>query len=123
MRTIILILISFCFLQCQSQKNANMDQKETGMPAWLQEKIDEYAARPVENPPIEIHEYEYDGQTTFYITAPCCDQFTALYDKNGKVICAPDGGITGKGDGKCPDFREKAKHVKLVWKDSRDFGK
>jgi Domain of unknown function (DUF6970) len=123
MRTLILILISSILLQCHSQKNVNTDEGDTGIPVWLQEKIDTYVAKPVENPPIEIHKYEYNGQTTYYITAPCCDQFSALYDKDGKIICSPDGGITGKGDGKCPEFREKAKHVKLVWKDEREAGK
>jgi len=32
------------------------------------------------------------------------------------LLCAPSGGITGKGDGKCPDFNEKAGEGKLIWK-------
>jgi hypothetical protein len=42
-----------------------------------------------------------------------------LYDAGGDMICAPDGGLTGKGDGKCPDFLSIRKNEALVWKDTR----
>lgn len=45
-----------------------------------------------------------------------------LFDENCNRICAPDGGKTGKGDGKCPDFFEKRTDEKLVWKDERKYG-
>jgi hypothetical protein len=42
-----------------------------------------------------------------------------LYDANGKLICRPDGGIAGSGDGKCPDFLAKRKDGWRLWADSR----
>jgi hypothetical protein len=43
-----------------------------------------------------------DGQTYYYTTSPCCDLLNPLYDAQGKFVCAPDGGFTGRGDGRCP---------------------
>ncbi len=55
-----------------------------------------------------------------YYTPPvCCDQFSTLYDAQGKILGHPDGGITGKGDGKAPDFMTERKNEKLIWKDDR----
>ena len=44
-----------------------------------------------------------------------------VYDSKGIVICHPDGGISGKGDMKCPDFFEKRTNEKLIWKDARGY--
>ena len=46
---------------------------------------------------------------------PCCDFFNEVYDDKCNYLGAPDGGFTGKGDGKIPDFFEEAKSEKLVW--------
>ena len=45
-----------------------------------------------------------DGRPVYLFTAGCCDQFNRLYDADGRFICAPSGGFTGAGDGKCPDW-------------------
>lgn len=88
-------------------------------PDWVYETIAKFKAEPVGNPPRSIWRYEYRGQEVYYFPAQCCDQFSALLDKNGKGICAPDGGFTGHGDGRCPDFFAERKNERLVWKDSR----
>jgi hypothetical protein len=85
----------------------------------VQQKISEIKAQPKWNPPAEINEYEYNGQRVFLVTADCCDQFITLIDDKCNYICAPSGGITGNGDGKCKDFLRKAKHIRRVWKDER----
>jgi hypothetical protein len=46
---------------------------------------------------------------------PCCDFFSEVYDEHCKFLGSPDGGFTGKGDGKLPDFFEEAKNEKLIW--------
>jgi hypothetical protein len=46
---------------------------------------------------------------------PCCDFYNEVYDANCNFLGAPDGGFTGKGDGKIPDFFAEAKNEKLVW--------
>jgi hypothetical protein len=34
-------------------------------------------------------------------------------------MCAPDGGFTGKGDGKCTYFFDARTNEKLIWEDER----
>ncbi|KAA9333499.1 hypothetical protein F0P96_08285 [Hymenobacter busanensis] len=76
-------------------------------------------AAKVANPPIRIMSYEYNGQTVYFESAPCCDNFSTLYDAKGVVLCQPDGGITGRGDGNCADFEKKRTNEQLVWQDPR----
>ena len=61
----------------------------------------------------------FNIENGYYVPPQCCDQFSTLYDADGAVICAPDGGITGRGDGKCPDFFQSRTNEKLFWEDSR----
>ena len=88
-------------------------------PSCIQQKIDVIKAQPKWNPPAEINEYLYNNQHVYLFSSPCCDQFNMLYDESCNAICAPSGGFTGRGDGKCAGFRDSAKHVRLVWKDER----
>ena len=44
----------------------------------------------------------FDGAPLYLIRSPCCDLFDYLYTSEGKTFCAPSGGFTGRGDGKCP---------------------
>ena len=92
---------------------------ENSLPACIQQKIDAIKKEPRWNPPAEVHQYTYNGQTVYYFSSDCCDQFNTVYDAQCNYICAPSGGITGKGDGKCAGFNTEAKHVRLVWKDER----
>lgn len=89
------------------------------LPPCIQKRIDSIKAQHVWNPPAEIHLYEYNGQKVWSFSADCCDQFTTVVDENCHYICAPSGGFTGKGDRKCTDFDQQAKHIALVWKDER----
>jgi hypothetical protein len=92
---------------------------QTGNPAWVDKLIQQFESDPVGNPPQSIWSYGYNGQVVYFIPAQCCDMYSTLYDASGNVICAPDGGITGRGDGKCPDFSSKRTHEQQIWKDSR----
>ena len=101
-------------------ETCNNKKKETSsIPSCIQQQIDSLKSRPLQNPPAEVNEYEYNGKRVFLFNSPCCDQFNKLYDESCKYICAPSGGFTGKGDGQCPDFDKTAKHIRLVWKDDR----
>jgi Domain of unknown function (DUF6970) len=88
-------------------------------PPWVDELIVKFRSEPVGNPPQSLWRYDYNGQTVYYIPPQCCDQYSQLLDASGRVICAPDGGFTGKGDGRCPDFSSKRTNENLVWRDSR----
>jgi hypothetical protein len=89
---------------------------------WLDTLIAQFQSAPVGNPPRSVYRYTYHGQTVYYVPAQCCDQFSTLYDADGHVLCAPDGGITGKGDGRCPDFLTGRTNEVLIWRDARQRG-
>ncbi|HEV7781491.1 MAG TPA: hypothetical protein VGO58_09500 [Chitinophagaceae bacterium] len=118
----ILILLVFPFMgssECGKKKESA--SQETGastdsLPSCLRKIIDEAGKDTPPNTPEQVDEYLYNEKKTFLITAHCCDQHNVLYDENCTMICAPTGGFTGKGDGKCPDFAATAKHIKVVWK-------
>lgn len=72
-----------------------------------------------QNPPRSIYSYTYNDSTVYYVPPICCDQFSDLYNSNCNIIAHPDGGFTGKGDGRAKDFFEKRTNEKLIWKDER----
>jgi hypothetical protein len=112
LRLIALIVLFVLLAACaQATQSAN--------PAWVDELVEQFENDPVGNPPQSIWRYEYSGQTVYYVPQQCCDQFSTLYDAGGVVICAPDGGLTGQGDGRCRDFFEKRTGELLIWQDSR----
>ena len=117
MKKEILLLVLFTILCSSFQKPKK--KKATAVPACIQQLINKFRTSEKENPPKKIYRYSYNGKTVYYVTAPCCDFFTDLYDSNCTLIAHPDGGFTGKGDGKAKDFLEKRKNQKLIWKDNR----
>lgn len=90
-----------------------------GLPACVKDKVAYYKNNPAQNPPAQVWEYQYQGQTVYYLPPICCDQFGELYDQHCNLICYPDGGITGRGDGKCEDFFATRQNGKLIWEDKR----
>jgi hypothetical protein len=89
------------------------------IPSCVQAKIDEIKKQPKWNPPASVEEYNYNGRRVFLFSANCCDQYNQAFDESCNYVCAPSGGITGKGDRKCEDFRDKARLIRVVWKDER----
>jgi hypothetical protein len=88
-------------------------------PNWVDEMIATKMNQSVTNPPSSIIKYNYNGQIVYYVSSDCCDQYNKVFDLQGQYLCAPSGGITGNGDGKCNDFNENAIKVEVVWQDSR----
>jgi hypothetical protein len=88
-------------------------------PPVVDRLITEFETSSKTNPPASIWRYEYRGLAVFYVPPSCCDIPGELYDSNGNLICGPDGGISGRGDGRCPDFfRERTEELR-VWADDR----
>jgi len=114
MKKIIILLLLFLIIS--SCKHATSPDEN---PEWVTNLIAKYESEPVGDPPQSIWRYEYKCQTVYYVPPQCCDQYSILYDVNGNRICAPDGGFTGRGDGKCLDFFQNRKKEKLIWKDTR----
>ena len=112
--TSIYILIGLFFLNASCDKsNLNIDA-----PNCIQNEIKKIKNEEMRNPPAQVWKWEVNRQTYYYITSDCCDQYNYLYNNNCDIICAPDGGITGLGDGNCPDFTEPIEKT-LIWKDNR----
>ncbi len=109
----ILLLLAIPMINQDCGKNKNR------VPSCIQEKIDQIKKEAKWNPPAEVNEYMYGGKKVYLFSSPCCDKYNNLYDSDCKLICAPSGGYTGKGDEKCTDFADKAQHIRLVWKDER----
>lgn len=104
----------------QSLPDPHMVEFDTAArPQWLEARIQKLLGGERLNPPIQIFRYRYRNQVVYFETAPCCDQFSTLYDSKGKVLCQPDGGLTGKGDSGCLDFAKKRSEEMLVWQDAR----
>ena len=108
---VFIVLILFC----SCSESTSLDQN----PEWVTKLILKYEREPVGNPLQSIWRYEYKNKIVYYVPAQCCDQFSSLFDKDGNLICAPDGGLSGRGNGGCSDFFTERKNEKLIWKDSR----
>lgn len=112
-----LLLISFALIVGCSVNNS----VEVENPEWLTELIQKLETEPVANPPAFIARYGYKGQLVYYLPPRCCDVPSTLYDGNGNIICHPDGGISGMGDGRCVDFFGERKNERIIWNDQRTY--
>ena len=94
-------------------------RKATHRPAWLQKLVADLEAQPVANPPASIVQYEHGGAVFYYQPPRCCDVPGVFYDSEGRRVCSPDGGFTGRGDGRCPEGLKNLRDGKVVWRDPR----
>ena len=88
-------------------------------PAWLEALIAQIELEDVTVPPTAIYQYQYAGQTVYFRTSRCCDIRSIVYDEEGAVICEPNGGVDGGGDGRCEDFFETRTEELLIFLDPR----
>ena len=91
---------------------------EKDAPKCIMREIRKIKREEVRNPPAKVWEWNVDGATYYYITSDCCDQLNYLYDDDCNIVCAPDGGFSGGGDGTCPEFEGSIERT-LVWEDQR----
>ena len=88
-------------------------------PTCITDMAKNFQAEAITNPPRKILKYQYQSKVVYYVPAICCDQFSDLYDENCKLLGHPDGGYTGRGDGKFTDFQQEAIFKETVWEDKR----
>lgn len=86
------------------------------VPLWLRQVIDDLRKVPDST---LVRQHRYKDNVVYYVLSPCCDQFNYLYDLNGNIICAPDGGFSGRGDEQCPDFYETSTEGVVIWENPR----
>jgi hypothetical protein len=87
---------------------------------WLTALIRNFEKQPVANPPVSITRYEYKSEVVYFVPPRCCDIWSDLYRADGTTLCHPTGGLTGNGDGRCPDFLAERKNPQVIWQDPRD---
>lgn len=113
------LFLGFAILLTTATAQNCKKQKLATVPVCVQQRIDSIKAQPKWNPPASVYEYTYQGKKVYAFSANCCDQYNPVYDENCNYICAPSGGFTGRGDGRCIDFKTAATDEKLIWKDDR----
>jgi len=107
------LLLSISFIGCVESSGENL-------PPFLVKLVELYEAGSPDSSPGSVWKYSYKDSEVFYFPPLyCCDIPSELYNIEGKVMCSPDGGFAGVGDGKCPDFLEERKDGVLLWKDTR----
>lgn len=111
---------TFEYLGKNDSISSNKDPKSNERtPKCIQDLIAEFSKEPKQNPPRKIFSYRYKNQLVFYVPPICCDQYSVLYDSACTILGHPDGGITGRGDGKWTDFSQLSTNEKLIWEDKR----
>lgn len=109
------VIVTTPFEKTKRDSMSDKTSAYTSVPACIKNKTDSFKLKEDYEKPQKVFEYNYKGKTVFYVVMPCCDFFNEVFDDKCNYLGAPDGGFTGKGDGKLPDFFEKAKVVKLIW--------
>lgn len=100
-------------------KECYIDSIKSHYDQFVNSKISELQNKPKRNPPAELWRWDFKNSHYYYIPPYCCDVYSELYNSNGELICHPDGGITGGGDGKCPNLPRDSINYTLIWKDNR----
>jgi len=117
------VLSLFVLFALTASCDKPFQQKESGADnqtnSCIQTMIDKIKSEPVRDPPAKVYQYSYNGATVYFIPQFCCDLPSVLLDANCQIICEPDGGFSGGGDGKCKDFFAKRTNELLVWTDPR----
>ncbi len=108
------LIVSFSFLifSCNSSKKLAASSE---ISFCLREKIQKMTVDISEGTPLSITQFTYHGQIVYYMVAPCCDKFNIVFDSVCNVMGYPDGGFTGRGDGKMLDFAKEATEPKVIW--------
>jgi hypothetical protein len=108
---IIVTILSLHLYSCSTPQNNVLNNH----PAWVNEAIT-LAKKNSSTLSTTIARYLYHNQTVYYISPVVTDGFSQLFDKKHTLLCSPEGGLTGKGDGQCTDFFQNAKNKVILFK-------
>lgn len=118
MKRAALILLAFAALSA-----CKKDDLPEGTPSCIEGRVEAIKEQQPQSPPMRVIQYEYQGQTVYYIPASdaCCDQLSELWDKQCNLLCHPDEGLlpTAATDS-CPDFDNLKTAGKIIWEDERE---
>lgn len=99
--------------------SCNKNDLPKGTPKCIENEIKKLKNLEPQNPRASVWRYKFKGEIVYYFPSACCDIPSKLYNSKCNLICSPDGGITGNGDGNCNDFNLTKTEEKLIWKDNR----
>ncbi len=110
-KLIAIILLITLVMSCATNKKVKAVNE---LSACLQTIINTMAADP-NGSPQSVTRYTYNKQTVYYMVSPCCDKYNIVYDSDCNILGYPDGGLTGRGDGRMVDFKTEASDEKVIW--------
>jgi hypothetical protein len=110
----VVIVIALCAASCEGESQTSVD-----VPSWLQAEIARLDAEAAPNVPVVVTRSQYRGETVFYASPSLPDGLGVLFDAEGNVLCHPDGGLDGRGDGKCTDFFAARVNETVLWRAAR----
>ncbi len=117
LKTLTIVLFISWMMSCSTNKKMQTPNETTSgnaMPACLQSIINTMAAEP-NGSPQTVSRFNYKNQTVYYLVSPCCDKYNIVYDSACNILGYPDGGYSGKGDGKMADFYNEASGKQIIW--------
>jgi hypothetical protein len=109
-----LVMVSAALAACGAFGSGSVP---TPVPTPVANLIHELQTQPPANPPAYVGSYRYRDQVVYCVPPRCCDIFSDLYDASGQLMCHPDGGLAGHGDGRCADFLSQRTSEKVLWSD------
>lgn len=99
---IILSIVIISFILINNNKNYKQPLlNENDNPSWVYKMI-ETSKKFIRIS--SLAKCYYKSKIVYYSTYMGNDFPNNLYNEHGNFICSPDGGFSGKGDGKCPNF-------------------
>ena len=116
MKIILPLIVAISIFSLNACTKVEVNEK---VPNCIEKKIRKLLNKSVQNPAAKVWKWEDDQNTYYYFTSDCCDQYNYLYDDKCELVCAPDGGFSGGGDGNCPNFQGTVVQT-LVWEDPRE---
>lgn len=116
--SVVLALLGAGLGSTSSAQESTADAQE--LPGFVKELIARQEASPGRSF-VRIWRYQYKGETVYFVPQSQLmnDSTSALYSSAGELICKPDGGYFGNGDGRCSDFLQARSMGRLVWRDTR----
>lgn len=111
MKTYLALFALLLFLSCR-------EEYEPEIPPCIQTIIQQKGQSSTSERFIAIYRYKYQKRYVYFGLSDCCDFYNLLFDQTCQVICAPNGGFTGGGDGKCPNFFNEATEKTELWRKS-----
>ncbi len=109
-RLLLLLLVPFA---CHQERDEPIPN---ALPACVQEIIQQNGKSSRNEDFVEIYRYKYQKRYVYVGFSDCCDRYDVLFDQTCQTLCAPSGGFTGYGDGKCSDFFNEATEKTLLWR-------